>query len=39
MIKIKKPVARVRFEASEVGRPTFDELIDADKLRAARKKP
>jgi predicted GTPase len=40
LIKIKWPVARVQFEASEVGRPTLDELIDVEKLKAsARKKP
>ncbi len=39
LIKIKKPVARVRFEAFEVGKPTLDELVDAKKLRASRKKP
>ncbi len=40
LIKIKKPVARVRFEAVEVGKPTLDELIDLRKLRAkSGKKP
>ncbi len=33
MIHIKKPVARVTFEAKEVGRPTFDELVDVKKLK------
>jgi predicted GTPase len=40
LIKIKKPVARVRFEASEVGTPILEELIDPRKLRAkSGKKP
>ncbi len=40
LIKIKKPVARVRFEAFEVGTPTLEELIDPKKLRAkSGKKP
>jgi predicted GTPase len=34
LIKIKRPVARVRFEAFEVGRPTLEELIDPRVLRA-----
>jgi len=29
LIKIKRPVARVRFEAKDVGRPTLDELVNA----------
>lgn len=33
LIKIKRPVARVRFEASEVGRPTLEELVDPKRLR------
>lgn len=37
IINIKKPVARVRFEAFEVGRPTLDELVDADKLKSGKK--
>lgn len=37
LIRIKKPVARVDFEAFEIGRPTFDELIDPKKLRASVK--
>jgi predicted GTPase len=32
LIKIKKPVARVTFEAFEVGTPTLDELIDIRRL-------
>jgi predicted GTPase len=39
LIKITRPVARVRFEAFEVGKPTLDELIDPAKLRKTRKKP
>jgi predicted GTPase len=34
LIKIKRPVARVRFEAFEVGRPTLEELVDPKELRA-----
>ena len=39
LIKINRPVARVRFEAFEVGKPTLDELIDPAKLRRLGKKP
>jgi len=39
LIKINHPVARVRFEAFEVGKPTLDELIDQAKLRKLGKKP
>jgi len=39
LIKITRPVARVRFEAFEVGKPTLDELIDSAKLRKLGKKP
>ena len=34
LIRIKRPVARVKFEAFEVGRPTLEELIDPRVLRA-----
>ena len=37
LIRIRKPVARVRFEAFEVGRPTLDELISLSRLRAGKK--
>jgi predicted GTPase len=33
MIRIKKPVARVGFEAYEVGKPTLDELINVKHFR------
>jgi predicted GTPase len=33
MIRIRKPVARVGFEAYEVGKPTLDDLIDTRHLR------
>ncbi len=33
MINIRKPVARVSFEAFEVGRPTLDELVDVKGLK------
>ncbi|HME19030.1 MAG TPA: GTPase [Nitrososphaerales archaeon] len=39
LIKITRPVARVRFEAFEVGKPTLEELIDPAKLRKLGKKP
>ncbi len=39
LIKIKKPVARVRFEATEVGKPTLDDLISPETFRKTRKKP
>jgi predicted GTPase len=39
MIKIKRPVARVRFEAVEEGKPTLDELISGKSLRKIRKNP
>ncbi|MDA4124419.1 MAG: GTPase [Thaumarchaeota archaeon] len=44
LISIRRPVARVSFEAVEVGRPTLDELIDARKFgppspRRSREKP
>lgn len=34
MIKIRKPVARVTFEASEVGKPKLGEFIDRMKLES-----
>ena len=37
LIRIRKPVARVRFEAFEVGRPTLDELISLSRIRAGKK--
>ncbi len=37
LIKIKRPVARVRFEATEVGKPTLDELVDLRRLRQRNK--
>jgi predicted GTPase len=44
MIRIERPVARVTFEAHEVGRPTFDEVMNLKKLglatpRRVREKP
>ena len=33
LIKIRKPVARVQFEAFEVGGPILEKLINSDKLR------
>lgn len=33
MIKIRKPVARVAFEAFEVGKPSLGEFIDLKKLK------
>jgi len=36
MIKIRKPVARVSFEAAEVGRPSLGEFIDPRKLKGGR---
>ncbi|MGD0477721.1 MAG: GTP-binding protein [Nitrososphaerales archaeon] len=36
MIKIRKPVARVAFEASEVGKPSLGESLDLKKLKGRR---
>ena len=36
MIRIKKPVARVRFEASEVGKPSLSEFLDLEKTKDRR---
>ncbi len=34
MIKIRKPVARVTYEASEVGKPSLGEFLDLRKLKS-----
>ena len=40
MIRIKKPVARVTYEAAEVGKPSLDEFLDLKKLKSRlQKKP
>jgi predicted GTPase len=36
MIKIKKPVARVDFEAYEVGKPTLGDFLDLGKMKGRR---
>ncbi|MGD1054803.1 MAG: GTPase [Nitrososphaerales archaeon] len=36
MIKIRKPVARVAYEASEVGKPSLGEFLDLKKLKGQR---
>jgi predicted GTPase len=36
MIKIRKPVARVAYEASEVGKPSLGEFLDLKKLKGRR---
>lgn len=36
MVKIRKPVARVTFEASEVGKPLLGEFLDRKKLKGRR---
>ncbi|MBI3859703.1 MAG: GTPase [Thaumarchaeota archaeon] len=40
MIRIRKPVARVGFEAARYGRPSFDEIVhsELDRLRIGRSK-
>jgi len=36
VIKIRRPVARVTFEASEVGKPSLDEFLDMRKPKVKR---
>jgi predicted GTPase len=36
MIRIRKPVARVTFEASEVGKPSLGELLDQMNLKSRK---